>query len=325
LIQEWSARHAGSLTRFVFIERKVNAGLCASLNELVGAAQGEIIHILASDDYYLPGGLAAKTRVLLEHPDWDGTFCDAQAVGWEGQLYGPSLLAEGRINPARLSPEHMAEELLYHWDASASLLSWRRRFFKAHGGEFEYDVTVFCEDFDSAWQAMSKKALGFAPVVCQAYRCRSWPQTSNRNLIREHRDIAHVLVKYARHFEQPIQEGMRNLAAALFHSAAGDVEGAAKYCQDFGEAALRYESRVHGMDQRGVASPSKPDTEEVAALRSELADAGRRLEKAKDSHRRESSKQKDAISHLEHLLRYHSANPLRALKLWWSRASKAKE
>lgn len=245
IIREWGEQNSARLVKFTFIEKKRNTGLCASLNEMIHSANGEIIHVIGSDDYYLPGGLASKTQAMLENPGWISAFCDGQAVGLNGELYEPSLLAVSKMNPARLIPEHIAEELLYHWDVPANLHSWRRTAFKIHGGDFEFDPTVFCEDFDGAWWSMARQSHGFIPTICQAYRYRSWPQTSNRNHTREFRDISHVLAKNARFFGPRLSQAMNNLSEAHHAVAIGDTEAATIRWKRHEENEAAYLERVN--------------------------------------------------------------------------------
>jgi glycosyltransferase involved in cell wall biosynthesis len=243
IIHAWAELHRDDLCGFTFIEGRQNIGLCASMNELVGRTRGEIVHCMASDDYYLPGGLAAKTEAMLANPNWEYIFCDGQAVGPDGEVFKPSLVDAGTIDPARLTPSLVAEELLYHWDMPANLHSWRSRAFRSRGGEFEFDTTVFCEDLDAAWWAMSRQVLGFVPSICQAYRFRSWPQTRDINPTRLYRDVSYIHAKYARYFEPRVRNAKLNLAAAMFHNAIGDHEAADKFWQIHHESSADYKKR----------------------------------------------------------------------------------
>lgn len=233
LIETWAENNASRLERFSFVRHKRNTGAGVAMNELIADARGEIIHGLASDDFYLPGGLEKKTKAMLEHPEWMGAFCDGQAVGPDGQVFVESLMDHGSLNPSRLTSADMAEELFYQWQEPANLLSWRRRAFRVHGGQFEYDSTVFCEDFDFAWWALGRGALGYVPAVCYGYRCRTWPQTSNRNPTREWRDIAHILARHAPSFPAGLAGRMRRRALGLYYSAAGDEQTAAPFHREY--------------------------------------------------------------------------------------------
>ncbi len=328
IIRQWGAKNADKLDRFKLIEHKTNKGLTVSLNEIISESNGEIIHIICSDDYFLPGGLAEKTRAMLENPQWDAAFSDGQAVGYEGQIYQESMMSTSMLSPDRLTPALMAEELLYNWDMPANLLSMRRRACKIHGGQFIYDPTIFCEDFELAWWATGRHALGFIPSVCTAYRLRSWPQTSNRNPIREHRDIAHVLAKNVRLFHQPVREAMEILSRAHFSIASGDQNAADVFWKIHALNKNKYLER----SSQTVAAPLQPQDQgpnhdplhtehillgELAALKSALKTT---MKQAAVQSKR-IAQQKEHLESAQHLLRYHSASPLRALKLWLNRKS----
>lgn len=68
-------------------------------------------------------------------------------------------MAQTRFIPEQLTLEGMGEEILHHHGVPMGMLPWRRTIFKAHGGEFEYNTTVFCEDFDSVLWAAGKQIL----------------------------------------------------------------------------------------------------------------------------------------------------------------------
>ena len=313
LIRRWGMKHGSRLARFEFIVHQRNRGVGDSINEIIAAARGEIVHFLSSDDYFLPDGLASKTRVMLQHPEWNGAFCDGQAVGYEGQTYQASLMATSALDPARLEPSLAAEELLYNWDMPANLLSWRRRAFKVFGGGLEYDPTVFCEDLDSVWWALRQRSLGFVPAICYAYRMRSWPQTSDRHLVREQRDVSYVLAKHARYFDPPIRDAMMTVSGAQFKGAIGDTEGAARLWQQHGRDKQHYLQRVSGQN---VASTSavEPTTSAEDRERATLEDRIHQQSLLVAAQAAE-------IARMQRLLNHHSAGPLRALMLWLKRKS----
>jgi glycosyltransferase involved in cell wall biosynthesis len=328
-IESWINIHGGRLRRVKFIRHRKNLGLCATMNELVAEATGDFVHLLDSDDYFLPGGLRTRTMAMAERPDWMAAFCDGQAVGPEGELLLTSLVEDGSFIPSRLTPEGMGEELLYHWGPPVHQLTWRRTAFKAHGGEFEYDPNVFCEDYDSALWAAGHRALGFIPAVCQAYRYRTFPQTSSRDPIKESRDNAHVLAKNARYFPPHPQAGFRTLALMHYSRAIGDTTQAG-YLEEMHKAGhAAYLRRV----AEGSPPPSlKPAAENIdyglllSSLQKRIGEleeklAGRRAElrRVKESAKENMAKQKDLLEGCRHRLRYHGASPLRALALWWGK------
>jgi hypothetical protein len=328
-IETWLDIHGHHFRRVKFIRHETNKGLCATMNELVGEASGDFVHLLDSDDFFLPGGLLTKTTAMAERPDWLAAFCDGPAVGPEGELLLPSLVAHGTFIPSRLTTEGMGEELLYHWGPPVHQLTWRRTTFKAHGGEFEYDPDVFCEDYDSALWAAGHRALGYVPEVCMAHRFRTFPQTSNREPIKESRDNAHVLGKNARYFAPHLQAGYRTLALMHYSRAIGDTTQAG-YLEEMHKAGhAAYLRRVaEGGD--ALSCPASPDAmdyglllsslqKRIGELEEKLANRRAELRRVKESTKEEMAKQRDLLMDCRHRLRYHGASPLRALALWWGK------
>lgn len=326
VVAEWGRNHGGRLSRFELLRHQRNTGLCQTLNDIVAEAQGELIHVIASDDYFLPGGILTKTRVMAEHPEWQLAFCDGQAVGPEGQTYVESIVEHSDFIPTQLVPEQMSEELFFHWGPPVHQMTWRRNTYRQHGGEFAYDPTVFCEDYDSALWAAARRILGYIPHVCQAYRCRSWPQSSDRNSIRECRDLAFILTKHARHLPLRLQQDYELLARILNCTAIGDTTQANALRRLHRTSLEAYGKRVTDPDET-VPEPAPASSAE--AMRRQLVRAEEENLGLKSELRRTREKLKgnqatmaELTSRLKaarHLLSHHSANPGRALKLWWNR------
>ncbi len=333
LVESWQARHVGEFTRLHLIRHRLNAGLCQSLNDIIAEARGELIHVIASDDYFLPGGLLTKTLTMAEHPEWQVAFCDGQAVGPSGELYLPSLVEDSPYVPAQLQkPEGIAAELLYHWGPPAHQMTWRRSAYQAHGGDYAYDPTVFCEDYDSALWAAGRRVLGYIPSVCQAYRYRSWPQTANRNSLRDYRDNAFVLAKHARHFEAPVARGMTLLSSIYHHVAIGDTAPVDALWRVFHAQRAVYEASLADPPE---PPPPEPDPDETKVITEALKTQILHLEgqwkltkqQLREAHARDKERSaslaslKAELDSTRHLLRYHATNPFRALRLWWNRRS----
>ena len=326
VVEAWGRQHGHGLSRFELLRHQRNAGLCQTLNDLVGAARGELIHVIASDDYFLPGGILTKTRVMAEHPEWEAAFCDGRAVGPDSQTYVESLVADSGFITAQLVPESMSEELLFHWGPPVHQMTWRRSTSQQHGGAFAYDPTVFCEDYDAALWAAARGSLGYIPHVCQAYRCRSWPQYSERNSIRECRDMAFVLTKQARHLPPLLKRHYELLALIYTCSAIGDT------LQANALRRIHHASRdayVQGLRDPQTIAEIPGSTELTAALRGQLTrmeeiinDLKLTLRQTKTLVKERDAAISDLTSRLKaahHLLRHHAVNPGRALRLWWNR------
>jgi hypothetical protein len=209
-------------------------------------------------------------------------------------------------------------------------MTWRRSAYQAHGGEYAYDPTVFCEDYDSALWAAGRRVLGYIPSVCQAYRYRSWPQTSDRNSKRECRDCAFVLAKHARHFEAPVARGMELLSSIYHHIAIDDTAPVGALWRVFYAHRDAYDASL--ADPLATPPPGlDPDKTRgfTDALKAQIPHLEEQWKRAKQQLREAHARDKERHAQLtslkadlaaaRHRLRYHATNPMRALRLWWQR------
>jgi len=178
VVDRWLHTYRSAFERVVFIKNKSNYGVTNSLNELISECRGELISPLASDDYYLEGAIRARRSALCSNPQWLGAFSDGIAVGLNGESYTHSILNASGIENHSLNPQNISNTVLQKWVEPMNLQFWRRGAFKAHGGEFEFDGSIFCEDLNFALWALSKNGFGYLNHKCYAYRYRTWPQSS---------------------------------------------------------------------------------------------------------------------------------------------------
>jgi len=178
VVDRWLHANQSAFDRVVFIKNTSNYGVTNSLNTLISECRGELISPLASDDYYLEGAIRARQSALCSNPHWLGAFSDGIAVGLKGESYTNSILNASGIENHSLNPQNISNTVLQKWVEPMNLQFWRRSAFKAHGGEFIFDGTVFCEDLNFALWAVARAAFGFIDTKCYAYRCRSWPQST---------------------------------------------------------------------------------------------------------------------------------------------------
>ncbi len=71
--------------RIRFERSEINRGAAAAMNATVQRARGEYVAILNSDDFALPGRLAAQVAFLREHPDVAAVFSVPVQVGESGE------------------------------------------------------------------------------------------------------------------------------------------------------------------------------------------------------------------------------------------------
>jgi glycosyltransferase involved in cell wall biosynthesis len=125
--------------RRVRVISRENKGLCASLNELLAMAQGQLIARMDSDDISLRGRFASQVKFLQEHPEVVCVGGHIQLINEAGRMYGRILypIEDGEIQRAAL----VARPSIAH-----PCFMMRRESVLAVGG---YDATQFpAEDLD---------------------------------------------------------------------------------------------------------------------------------------------------------------------------------
>lgn len=165
--------------RFTFINRE-NRGLTKTLNELVGRSRGEMIAVLASDDYLLPGGIAARVEYLEQHSDKLAVFADCLLVDYDANLIeksGLSDLYDG--NKQHLSnPSLISYEIVFNWCVPGPVFLARKAAYSIVGG---YDENLAVEDWDFYLRLASRDLLGFIDYPVAAYRIR--PEEVTRQIM----------------------------------------------------------------------------------------------------------------------------------------------
>jgi len=203
-----------------------NLGVVRNLDKLIREARADILVPIASDDFFLANGLDLRIESLLADPNKKLAFCDGQGVDMQGRVIVPSLAAAGGFLPVDFSGDKIAQTFALKWNPPLNLQSWRRNFFKVHGGEFEFDSSVFCEDLPYALAAGASGNVGFASRPCVAYRCRSWPQISQGKKEALWKDMGYLFGKYAFHYEKSDRTILRMAGERFYLLSIGDVAGA---------------------------------------------------------------------------------------------------
>lgn len=178
IVRQWTSDNPGCAGEgFTFINRE-NRGLTKTLNELVGLARGDMIAVLASDDYLLPGGIAARVTYLEQNPDKLAVFADCMLVDYDGTLTeasGLSDLHDGRIQHLN-SPGLISYEIVFNWCVPGPVFMARKTAFAVVGG---YDESIAVEDWDFYLKLVSRDLLGFIDRYVAAYRIR--PEELNQS------------------------------------------------------------------------------------------------------------------------------------------------
>ncbi len=169
VVRAWHERNAARLGgRFEFKTRE-NRGVSRTLNELVSMANGDFIAFVSSDDYLLPGGIAARLDYLRQHPEKMAVVADYVVVDQhEATVHTSGIEALYRARKRYLAhPELITYELIFHWCLAGPVYLFRREIFQILGG---YDETLAIEDWDFALRILARNQMGFIDYPAAAYR-----------------------------------------------------------------------------------------------------------------------------------------------------------
>lgn len=192
-INDWLARHGQDIP--VEYVCRGNKGISATLNELAARARGQFLRLGASDDYLLPGGMAAQVEYLTSHPGKWAVIGDSIVVDEAGQ----------RLHDSGMRDLHGADKRLYRTDAGirrAVISQWaiggpvaliRRKGLESVAG---WSETLRIDDWDFFLRLAAHDAIGFIDLPVCAYRLHTSNFSRTRhartrvlNLI-ESRDVA---------------------------------------------------------------------------------------------------------------------------------------
>lgn len=177
LAKAWVDQY-GVFFQRVFLARQENLGVVKTLNSLIQRSVGEFVILLASDDYLLPGSIAARYEYLAANQDKMAVFCDALGVESDGKVVFKSIISEKYFaDIERLSSDSdIAKELIFRWCVPGPVFMARREVYKDFG---LYDERYFVEDRYFYLRLLSGNKLGFLNKVVAGYRIHSGSSTGS--------------------------------------------------------------------------------------------------------------------------------------------------
>jgi glycosyltransferase involved in cell wall biosynthesis len=180
--QHWyEERHDQQKIERFELESQPNMGVTRTLNKLVTKARGDYLILLASDDYLLPGGIAARLEYLLRHPQKLAVFGDCIVVDDSGTKTHESGIVDlygGHIQ-CLVDEDLLTLELIYNWCVTGPGFMARRELYEQIG---LYDESLTIEDWDMYLRIAARGALGFIPAPVAAYRYHGRNSVLNENL-----------------------------------------------------------------------------------------------------------------------------------------------
>ena len=167
LIQSWIDDRQPEFP--VVFRSRENKGLTQTLNELVGLCNGEYLVSLASDDYLLDGGIAARSNYLDAHPEKFAVMGDCIVVDEKDALLHQSgLTGMYSADVTKYDTwDGLLDEIINNWSVPGPVLMVRKGIYEKVGG---YDVKLDIEDWDFYLRMASGKLLGFINQPVSAYR-----------------------------------------------------------------------------------------------------------------------------------------------------------
>lgn len=171
MVRQWQAANAGIPNcSFTFLARE-NRGLTKTLNELVGLSNGDLVAVLASDDYLLPGSIETRAKYLERHEDKLAVFADCILVDYNNKISyksGLSDLHEG-IKSHLNHPRLLSYELVFNWCVPGPVFMARKKTYALIGG---YNENIVVEDWDFYLRLAAPNLIGFIDSPVAAYRIR---------------------------------------------------------------------------------------------------------------------------------------------------------
>lgn len=183
-VNSWRASRPTSFPQgFTLISRE-NRGLTKTLNELVKRAQGDLIAVLASDDYLLPGGIGARVAYLEQNRHKLAVFADCILVDYEGVVSmqsGLSDLHDGRKRHLR-DAQLISYEIMFNWCVPGPVFMARKEVYRQIGG---YNEEIAVEDWDFYLRLTARGLLGFVDQPVAAYRIRP-AEAARETTVQQH-------------------------------------------------------------------------------------------------------------------------------------------
>jgi len=180
----WREEHGHCFQGRFELHTRENRGISATLNELFALSRGAYIAYLSSDDYLLPGGIAARLEYLERNPQRMLVVGDYLTVGYDGKVINACGIEEFfRGNKSRLLNERLLSyEIIFNWCLAGPVYMGRRELYERIGG---YNESMAVEDWDFCLRLLPKEWLGFVDHCVAGYRLRP-DETTREITVQQH-------------------------------------------------------------------------------------------------------------------------------------------
>jgi glycosyltransferase involved in cell wall biosynthesis len=167
-----------------------NRGLCATLNQAFSLSSGDYFAYLGSDDFWLPGFLEARARLLDSRPEAVLGYGHAYFVDGKGDVFDST--AEHKEHWAQY-PDGDARQMLLDGIAPVSSTVFYRR---AALEKVRWNERSRLEDYEMYLNLMQHGHFAFDPRVLSAWRHHGYNTSGDRKLM-----LAELLAAQDRNFD----------------------------------------------------------------------------------------------------------------------------
>ncbi|MEI6206720.1 MAG: glycosyltransferase [Desulfuromonadales bacterium] len=168
---QWRDQHGHRFSGRFEVRTRENRGVSATLNELFSLSRGRYIAYVSSDDYLLPGGVAARLEYLEQNPHRMLVVGDYITVDYDGKICNRSGIEEFfKGSRRRLRNEKLLSyEIIFNWCLAGPIYMGRRELYEKTGG---YNEDMAVEDWDFCLRLLPDEWLGYVDYSVAAYRLR---------------------------------------------------------------------------------------------------------------------------------------------------------
>jgi alpha-1,3-rhamnosyltransferase len=166
VIQHWIDQHANKIS--VNFKSRPNKGLLFTLNELLDAAKGNYIALLASDDAFCNNGLARRMQ-LLQQTKKMVAVCDCRVINNEGVITHQSWMKDVMKRDVSVykTEEGIMKEVLTNPAISGPVLLIDRSVYKKIG---KYPKDLFAEDWFFYQRCAAYRYIAYSDEIVSEYR-----------------------------------------------------------------------------------------------------------------------------------------------------------
>jgi glycosyltransferase involved in cell wall biosynthesis len=190
VISHW-IRNNNNLINVNFRTRE-NKGVCATLNELIGLAQGDYILLCASDDILYGDTIKTRIEILLNNPDKKVVVSDAYVIDENNNIIMPSSMEDYNKGNKNLfkTDEGIIYSVLMSPCISGATSIIKKNIFDIIG---LYPENLKAEDWWFFQRAASENYIYFYDIKVACYRIHSSNISGQNSVYRV--DLINTIIK----------------------------------------------------------------------------------------------------------------------------------